>query len=161
MNAHNQHVPAPLPLTQAYDKLDASRPVQRDGVVFVSENRDATGTGSHPAGSASGVYTSDIFQNPGGVGLRVFVGISTGAATGTTTVKVQVQDPATLSWWDLTGATTTALAGNTTGGVLTIHPAITVGANVGVSQCIGPTWRLVMTQALAPATVTVGADYLQ
>lgn len=158
MNLHNQRVPTPTP-AMAVSSQQGQR--GQDGIVFASQVRDATGASG---GSASGAYISDPFINYDAKGLRLFVNIATGAATGTTTVKVQVQDVnapgASGAWWDLAGAVTVGLLGNATGAMLTIYPGIASGANVTVNHHLGLVWRLVATQALAPATFTVSADYL-
>lgn len=160
MHNMNQWVPIPTPVQAVSHGAQNNNLPAHDGVIFKAVVRDATGANG---GSASGVYTSDWFQNPAAKGVRLFVNISTGAATGTTTVKIQVQDPGpvTAAAWDLSGATTSALAGNTTGAVLTVLPNLTqTGANTFVQNALGSRWRVVATQALAPATFSVGADYL-
>ena len=159
MHNMNQWVPIPTPVQGVtYGAEDNNLPA-RDGTIFKAFVRDQTGASG---GSASGAYTSDWFQNPAAKGVRLFINISTGAATGTTTVKIQVQDPGNpTAAWDLSGATTAALAGNTTGAVLTVYPNLTqTGANTFVQNALGSRWRVVATQALAPATFSVGADYL-
>lgn len=158
MHNMNQWVPAPTPSQgvsyQSGPSGGQNTPAQ-DGIVFKSQVRDQTGASG---GSASGVYTSDVFQNPAAKGLRLFVNIATGAATGTVTIKLQAQSP-DLTFWDVSGATTAALAGNTTGAVYTIYPAMPTGA-ASAQQHVGSRWRLVATLANAPATFAVGADYL-
>lgn len=161
MQNKNQWVPVPTPVMGVSNtnvpgstgNLPAS-----DGIILPAFVRDQTGASG---GTASGAYTSDWFQNPAAKGVRVFVKIATGAATGTTTVKLQVQNPADPTGsYDLPGATTAALAGNTTGAVLVVYPTITASTGVAAQQHLGSRWRVVATQALAPATFSVGADYL-
>jgi hypothetical protein len=157
MHNQNQWVPSPTPL-QAVGIVSGTRPAQ-DGIIFISEVRDATGTGAFPTGSATGVYTSDWFQNPSARGVRLYLQIATGAATGTTTVQIQVQNPTNNSGYNLSGAVTAAIAGNTTGTQLMVYPDVPTGAGIANNH-LGSRWRVVVTQALAPATFTVGGDYL-
>lgn len=139
------------------------------GILFASQVRDQTGASG---GSASGVYNSSEHYNRTARGVRAFLTINpTGAATGTVQFKVQVVDPISGLWTDLTGTSgaTVAIAGTgaATPVPFTIYPLGTVdttgsatGAPVIVNQQLGPRWRGVLTLANAALTVTVGADYL-
>lgn len=135
------------------------------GILFASQVRDQTGASG---GSASGVYTTSEHYNKSARGVRLHLVINpTGAATGTVTLKVQVIDPVTATWEDLTGTAGGFAAVNGTGAtggvVYTIYPLGTTdatGAGAVVNQQLGPRWRGVATLANAALTFTVGADYL-
>ena len=135
------------------------------GILFASQVRDQTGASG---GSASGVYTSSEHYNRTAKGLHAFLTINpTGAATGTALFKVQVIDPISGLWTDLTGTAGGFAAINGTGAatpvLYTVYPLGTsdaTGAGAIVNQQLGPRWRGVLTLANAALTVTVGADYL-
>lgn len=162
----NERVPSPRPEAGTYNTLDASQPnsAGRSGVIFATAVRSLTGASG---GSASGAYTSQSIYNPTARGIRLYL-FSSGAATGTSTLKVQVFDPASLLWTDLPGAVTLAMDGTgaaSTGPyTLTIYPGLTIAATGAafskVDQHLGIEWRAVLTVALATATCSVGADYL-
>jgi hypothetical protein len=133
----------------------------KSGVIFGSQARDQTGASG---GTASGVYVSQEYYNPGNVGARFIVVISpTGNASNTVTFKVQVADPvsAPTIWSDLPLATTTAINGTgaLTGTQLTIYPSAATTGTV-VNQHLGTRWRGVATVAVGTLTFTVGGDYL-
>ncbi len=132
------------------------------GIIFRSQARSESGASG---GTASGAYVSQDFYNPTAKGVRLYTVINpTGAATGTVTVKIQVIDPATDTYVDLSGATTAAINGTgaPTGVLLTVYPGLTgiANANDAVNQFLSPRWRAVATVALASLTFTVGGDYL-
>lgn len=124
------------------------------GVIFPTLARSETG------GAASdGVYTSEIIFNPGAKGVRLFSTVANGG--GTVALKVQVKNPYTDAWVDLTGAA--IAAHNNTSKCLTIYPGVTGiadSADVTNNQHLGPEWRVHATVATASETFSVAGDYL-
>jgi hypothetical protein len=131
--------------------LDATTGSQRAGIIFPAASRSNA--------VDSGVYTSPAYANYSASGLRLFIDVTDRHTNGTLTVKVQLQDPASLNWVDLPGATTAAIAatGTTT---LTINPDVTETANVDVAAHLGAMWRVVATVATAFVDFSVGGEYL-
>jgi len=127
------------------------------GVVFPTASR------------ITGTYTSSEHYNRGARGVRLNLVIApTGAATGTVQIKVQVPDPVTNIWTDLTGTAggfaTVNGTGSLTGTPYLLYPlgagADSTGAGAVVNTQLGPRWRAVATVALATLSFSVGADYL-
>lgn len=94
--------------------------------------------------SASG--NSVDYTNRDAAGVTVVVKNTAGSGTSPTiTVKLQGK---TLSgvYYDITGATTAAIAGGTPATTyFTVYPGHTVAANAGVSAVLPRTWRVVWT----------------
>lgn len=151
--------PVPNPST------DATKQGIGAGVVFASQTRDQTGASG---GTASGVYVSQERYNFSAKGLRLYFNMSTGASTGTVTLQVQVPDPVNPTSWVNVGAASSGYTGATgqTGGgsfmALTLYPGLTgiADASGNTNAILGPRWRVQATVANAPATFTVGGDYL-
>lgn len=142
---HNAPVPSPRPAQAVSDK---DRPQPPNGVIFESAAR------------AAATYTSDPIHNPGALGVRIFTSVTNDGAAGTVTVEVQVKDPVSDTWKRLTDAVTAALTESGSPNFLTIYPGVTVAANVGVSQPLGPEWRVVAVVANNDVTFSIGAHYL-
>jgi len=149
MATSNVNQPVPIAGTVAVGSSNTA------GAIFVSAAR------THTGGVASdGIYASDEIQNPGAKGVRLFVVVANGS--GTVVVKIQVKDPVTDTFIDLTGATTAAL-NNTAGAYLTVYPGLTGTADIAtaaINQHLGSSWRAVATVAVATETFSVGGDYL-
>ena len=141
------------------DPIDPQSPIdpttnpsggQEAGVLFLATSR------------ITGTYNSSEHYNRGARGVRLNVVISpTGPATGTATFKIQVADPVTSTWTDLSGATGFAINGTgaLTGALITVYPGILTGAS-SANQHLGPRWRAVAVTTLDTLTFSVGADYL-
>jgi hypothetical protein len=131
--------------------LDTTTGAQRAGIIFPAASRSNT--------VDSGIYTSPTYANSAANGIRLFIDVTDRHTNGTLTVKVQLQDPASLNWVDIPGATTAAIAatGTTT---LTIYPSITETANVDVAAPLGATWRVIATAATAAIDFSIGGEYL-
>lgn len=97
-------------------------------------------------------------------GVMLFLNVS--AATGTSptlAVKVQVQDPVSLGWVDVPGASfASVIAVTPTPLMLTLNQGITAVANAAVNIPLPRTWRLAWTLGgTTPSfTFSVGAQYL-
>ena len=150
MSGRNRPVTGYSPMTTAQGSTDL-------GAIFATAARlhtlDASGLGA-------GIYASAEFTNPDAKGIRIFSVVANGS--GTVTVKLQVKNPYTDGWLDLTGAATAAL-NNNTGVFLTVYPGITGiadAANTIVNMHLGSTWRAVATVATATETFSVAGDYL-
>lgn len=118
------------------------------GVIFPSASRIVA------------AFTSPSMHNPNARGVRLFC-INDGAGGSTLTVKIQIKDPNSGGWVDLTGAVTTALGAVTS--IITVYPGLTGTAdiaNLAINQHLGSEWRVVATVAVATGTSSVGADYL-
>lgn len=107
-------------------------------------------------------FNSDDQPNIEGKGLAVFLDITAVAGTAPTLdVKVQLKDPASGKYVDLTDA---AFAQKTATGtdVLIIYPGVATLANKRISALITGMWRLVATIAgTAPSfTFSVGASVI-
>lgn len=151
MNPVNIPIPAPQ---RSLNLSNSGTSAVANGTLFISQVRDATGASG---GTASGVYVSDEFSNPNARGLRLFVNTS-GAATGTATVKLQNREIISGNWVDISGATITNDGTGSTK-MFTVHPDLPTGA-VSCQQHVGTRWRAVMTLANAPLTCSASADYL-
>lgn len=108
---------------------------------------------------AAGDHTSDPIKNYRHEGVRIFVNVTDVGAAGTVTVKIQVQDPVSGEWVDLTGATTAAIAA-TGAEHFTLYPGLTAAANDKVDGHLGLTWRVVATVATNAVEFSVGGEYL-
>ena len=144
----NQLVPSP-------GNLGVADTANVNGVIFESASRDQT---TDPTGDGAGVYVSTAMDNINARGIDLFVD-TTSSGSGTLTVKIQKQDPASRNWYDLPGATTGSI-NDPADVLLTIYPGIGETANVSVSDVIGHTWRVHATVATAAVTFSVGATYL-
>lgn len=102
----------------------------------------------------AGTYYSEEFSTECKRGLRLFTNPTAGG--GNVTITVQVKDPLSGVWADITGAVSTAVSG-TTMHVLTVHPTLTAAANVNVAQPIGPSFRVRAVVAAAALTFSVSA----
>lgn len=100
--------------------------------------------------------------NASGRGAMFYINVS--AASGTTptlVVQLQVQDPVSTSWIDVTGAATATIT--TTGlSMLTVCPGISEAANTKVSQGLPRVFRFRWTiGGTTPSfTFSIGAQYL-
>jgi hypothetical protein len=120
----------------------------RNGQIFPSASRTAA------------AYNSEPIINSGARGVRLFV--ANDAAGGSTAVaKIQVQDPLSGVWVDLTGATS-GTVNSSTGTIVTIYPGLTgiADATLNINQHLGPIWRVVLTIGTATGVSSVGAVYL-
>jgi hypothetical protein len=131
--------------------IAASASTQRAGIILPTTEYSNT--------VDSGVYTSPAYANYAATGLRLYVDVTDIHTNGTVTVKVQTQDPASLNWVDIPGATTPTIAAVSTS-TLTIHPSVTETATVDVAQPLGAMWRVHATVATAHVDFSVGGDYL-
>lgn len=118
----------------------------RDGIVFLVASR------------AAAEYTSNPYFNPNRLGIRLYVNLTV-VNGGTLTVKVQTFDPASQTWVDIPGATTTALAAVAVT-TLTLYPGLTETANVDVAVPTGVLFRVVATTATAAVTFGIGGEFL-
>jgi hypothetical protein len=139
----NQPVPSPGPSTATPSSTNTP-----NGVLFRSATRVVA------------AYNSDEVFNPNCKGVRLFL-VNDGAGGGTVALQLQVRDPNTDAWVNLTGAALAA-TGATAGTILTVYPGLTGIADAAgnINQHLGPAWRLVATVAVATVTFSVGADYL-
>jgi hypothetical protein len=110
--------------------------------------------------AAAGTTNGADQVNYNGKGVKVVIDIT--ATTGQTlTVKLTGKDNASGKYYDIPGATTTALAAVGTT-VLTLYPGITVAPNVSVADILPRVWRAVATVANAGTTLTatIGASVI-
>src|SRR6267154_4532737 len=149
------HSNSPVPVVGTVDNSSSNI----DGLVLISAARSQTG-----GPNSDGVYTSGEIYNPNVPGARIFIDI-TSSNTGTVAVKVQVQDPVSDKWVDITGGTTIALTSTPQTRTLTIHPGLTPATgtattNTDVANVLDCKWRIVATVATAAVTFSVGATHL-
>jgi hypothetical protein len=108
--------------------------------------------------SANGTTTT----NASGRGAMFYVNVSAASGTlPTLVVQLQVQDPVSLAFIDITGAATVSLTG--IGLVmLTVYPGISEVANLKISQGLPRTYRFRWTiGGTTPSfTFSIGAQYL-
>lgn len=100
--------------------------------------------------------------NNSGTGVILFLNVSAISGTAPTLdVKVQVQDPVTLSWFDLPGAAFPQRTSVSTA-MLEIFPGLVDVAGVRAGRALPRTWRLAWTiGGPTPSfTFSVGAQYL-
>lgn len=148
MSHCNQPVPSP-------GNMGVADTANKNGVIFASAERDQT---SDPHGLGAGIYVSEEMQNPGARGVDIFLD-TTSTTAGTVTVKLQKKDPNSGTWFDLTSATTGAVA-DPADAIMTVYPGIAETANVSISDHLGHMWRVHATVATAAVTFSVGAVYL-
>lgn len=96
---------------------------------------------SGSVGAAGG--NSATYNNRDCSGVTVVVKNTAGSGT-SPTITVKLQEYADgAGWYDITGATTAAIAAGTPGTTyFTVYPGVTVASNVGISRPLGKTWRL-------------------
>jgi hypothetical protein len=138
-----------------YGNLGTADTTNYSGVLFESAARTHT---ADPAGLGAGIYVTDEILNPGAKGVQLFL-VSTSSGSGTVTAKIQVKDPASRTWVDLTSAATASQA-DPGSAYLTVYPGIAETSNVSVSDHLGPSWRVHVTVATASVTFSVGASYI-
>lgn len=150
----------------ANDGTFANRPgavgaVDYDGGAWNRHRGNAKNTADNFTNPGIGAQNGAAIQLFNGRGVVVYVNISAIAGGATVTVKLQEQDPQSLNWVDIAGATTLALAAVALT-ALRVYPGITVAANVAVNNVPGRTVRAVSTLAVANnATWTVMTVELQ
>lgn len=156
----------PIPAAQ----VSATQPVS--GTVTATVGTSITGGTISPLTVAGGTIEASAARtatangttitNASGRGAMFYVNVT--AASGTTptlVVQLQVQDPVSLSWIDISGAATAAITG--TGlSMLTVAPGISEAANTKVSQGLPRTYRFRWTiGGTSPSfTFSIGAQYL-
>jgi len=156
----------PIPAAQ----VSATQPVS--GTVTATVGTSITGGTISPltvAGltieaSAARTTTANgtTITNASGRGAMFYINVS--AASGTTptlVVQLQVQDPVSTSWIDITGAATPTITG--TGlSMLTVCPGIVEAANTKVAQGLPRVFRFRWTiGGTTPSfTFSIGAQYL-
>lgn len=140
----NRAVFTPLP-AQAVGAVASE--THRQGTVFVSASRGAA------------TYTSDVMHNPENAGVRLFINITDKGASGTVTAKIQVKDPVSDTFVDLTGAVTAALAANACT-CLSVYPGFTAAANDKIDGHLGTMWRVSVTVGVNAVVFSIGAEYL-
>lgn len=144
---NNQRVPAP-------GNLGAADSANLNGIIFESSSR------------AAATYTSDALVNQNALGVRLFI-VTTSTGSGTLTVTVENQDPASGDWFAIDGATTTAFD-DPNDIMMTIYPSIAETSYdsdpqpsyVAVNDHLGHTWRVKAVVATAAVTFSIGAIYL-
>lgn len=107
--------------------------------------------------------TSGVFVNSEGYrGVRIYIDATDSAATPSVVFTVEVRDPIGGDWKTLTGATSTAVTGATTGpNFLDIYPGCVAVANEVVNRAIGKSFRVVATAGDADSlTYSVGGEWL-
>lgn len=126
------------------------------GVIFPTAARDQT----TDSGLGAGIYASGEIQNPECRGVRLYT-TATIAGGGSVTIKIQVKNPYTDAWVDLTGAAGAAIAA-TGSQLVTVYPGISgIADNAGnVNQHLGSSWRVIATVVTATETFSVAGDYL-
>lgn len=103
---------------------------------------------------------SDTFTNRDCRGLSVIVENTAGSGTSpTVTVKLQ-EYVAGAGWVDVTGATTTAIAGGTPAtNTFVVYPGCIASANAYINRPLGKVWRLYWTIGGSDTpTVTFSVD---
>lgn len=120
--------------------------IQYDGVVFSVASRAAL------------AYNSGAYHNPNRLGVRLYINLTV-VNGGTLTVKIQNFDPASQTWVDVPGATTTALAAVAVT-TLVVYPGVTETANFDVATPLGQLFRVVATTAAAAVTFGIGGEFL-
>lgn len=140
----NKPVSTPLPAA-AVDTLGSE--TIKHGTIFPLLSR------------AAATYNSDVICNPDAAGVRLFINITDKGASGTVTAKIQVQDPVSGSFVDLTGAVTTALAANAVT-CLSLYPGFTVAANDKIDGHLGYMWRVSVTVAVNACVFSIAGHYL-
>lgn len=99
--------------------------------------------------------------NNSGVGAVIVIDVTAIAGGAPSVVfKIQVKDPASGKYVDMTGAATTAFAATGTQ-MLVIHHGITVGANTAIATVMPLLWRVVCTYGgtTTSITFTAGVSY--
>jgi hypothetical protein len=142
--ANNKPVETPLPAQTSAEAASKSHVI---GTIFESASRVAA------------TYTSDEIKNFEHLGVRLFINRTNVGGAGTVTAKIQVKDPVSGTWVDLTGAVTTALA-TVACSCLTVYPGLTVAANDKIDGHLGVTWRVSVTVATNAVIFSIGAEYL-
>lgn len=127
---------------------ETSAAAERPGTIYPSLSR------------TNATYTSDPYMTQDSVGIRLLINVSDKGASGTLTVKVQTEDPATGNYLDLPGATTSALASNALTS-LTICPSIAETANETISDHIGHKFRIVATVGVNAVVFSIGCVLLK
>lgn len=95
------------------------------------------------ATTASG--TSDSLSNAVARGVMVFVNVTAASGSSPTlVVKLQAQDPASGTWFDITDVATASITG-TGASLLTIYPGLTVAANSKIDMPVPRTFRVAWT----------------
>lgn len=119
------------------------RPIER--VIYVSAARTV----------APAVVSQD---NPYCRGLQVIMDITAVTLTGTLTVTIDGQDPASGKWYNLLTSAALATVATT---VLRVIPELVTAANLIASDVLPKTFRIVVTPANAVSmTYSVGATLL-
>ena len=144
----NQNVPSP-------GNLGVADTANYNGIIFPALERTHT---ADPDGLGAGIYVSAEMHNNWAKGVDIFIDTTT-SGSGTVTVKLQKKDPAGGAWYDIAGATGTAI-NDPANEMFTVYPGIAETANVSVSDHLGFTWRVIATVATASVTFSVGACYL-
>jgi len=118
--------------------------------VFVSAARTAT--------TSSNAY----FNDEGYRGVRLYINFSAVSGTGSNVISIQVKDPITGTWKNLTGAVSAAIVAPTTGPtLLEVYPGCIAVANEVVNRAIGKQFRVTSTAGTADAmTFSVAAEWL-
>lgn len=147
MRGGNEPVETPLP-AQAVGEVQSRTALIGFGILLPSVSRNV--------GSA----TTDTIKNYNNPGVRLYIDIVNVGGAGTLTVKIQIQDPASKNWFDLTGAVTTAVAAVGTA-TLEVYPGMGSAVNARVNAHLGLTWRVVATTAGNAVQYSVGAEYLK
>jgi hypothetical protein len=156
----------PIPAAQ----VSATQPVS--GTVTATVGTSITGGTISPLTVAGGTIETSAARtttangttitNASGRGAMFYINVS--AASGTTptlVVQLQVQDPVSTSWIDITGAATPTITG--TGlSMLTVCPGIVEAANTKVAQGLPRVFRFRWTiGGTTPSfTFSIGAQYL-
>ena len=149
----NQPVRTPTPTSAT-----AAGSTNIEGVIFASASR------------TNATYTSDELNNPGAKGVRLYADVTAvGAGPGTIIVTVEVRDPVTNNWVQITGATSPANPNewkSVQTRTLTIYPGITAAAgaaatnNTEVSSFVGVSWRVKVVVGVNAVTFSIGGEYL-
>lgn len=139
-----------------------NQPIPPPGATAVGSAASKHGTILPSASYGTGATNSEAMFNPRGDAIRLFINTTVvGAGPGTVVVKVQIQDPVSLGWFDLPGATTATINSNTLT-VLTVEPSLTVVANAAISQVApGGIWRIVATVGTNAVTFSVSGEYIE
>jgi hypothetical protein len=142
--ARNKPVETPLPAQASSEAASKSHVI---GTIFESSSR------------AAATYTSDELKNFEHPGVRLFINRTNVGGAGTVTAKIQVKDPVSGQWVDLTGAVTTALA-TVACSTLTLYPGLTAAANDKIDGHLGVTWRVSVTVAANAVVFSISGEYL-
>jgi hypothetical protein len=138
----------PLPFNGPHSITDAS--AEAPGTVFPVATRTAA------------TYNSQEYANHKYKGLGLIVDVNTVGGGGTLDIKLQVKDPITGTWYDLTDASMTQItaAGQA---LFQLYPGIEEDGAAGITRVnmvLPSNFRIVATVAVASINFSIWGEFL-